>query len=201
MKLTYVFPLLRNIVVPSLAIMICELSSAAGFGFQMGEAPTTYNCDALDARPGTYKCVAPKPHSSFESYVIEASEKHGICWVKGVGKDISDNGYGTNTQTEHEKLVTLLSKPYGAASEKTDFILPSALWDDPNEWLMSIAKKERYVISTWKDLKLASKPALDKIYLGVGATSGKTGYITVEYHAKNYSDCVQANAESESDAL
>ena len=171
--ITGVDVMLRNIIVLSLAIMICELSSAAGFGFKMGEAPATYSCDAMDALPGAYMCVAPKPHSAFESYVIKASEEHGICWVKGVGKDISDNGYGTNTKAAHEKLVILLSKPYGASSETEDVILPSALWDEPNEWLMSIAKKERYSMNSWKDLKITSKPDLDKIYLAASSRSLK----------------------------
>jgi hypothetical protein len=194
--------MLRNIIVLSLALITCGFANASGFGFQMGKAPSNYKCTAINAQPGAYSCsTAPKPHSAFESYILKASEKHGICWVKGVGRDIDDNGYGSNTKSAHAELVTLLSKPYGPADESMDLILPGSLWDGPNEWLMSIKKQERIVTSIWKDLAVTSKPDLDRIYLAVSATGSKTGWVGLEYYAKYYDDCAQANAESESDAL
>jgi hypothetical protein len=66
---------------------------------------------------------------------------------------------------------------------------------------MSIKKQERIVASIWKDLAVTSKPDLDRIYLAVSATGSKTGWVGLEYYAKYYDDCAQANAESESDAL
>lgn len=193
--------MLRNTTVLVLVLMVCKFSNAAGFGFKMGEAPESYSCDAIAASPGYYECAAPKPHSAFESYIISASKEHGICWVKGIGKNISDNGYGTHTKSAHENLETLLSKAYGSVSKMSDFILPNSLWDDSNEWLMSIARKERVYTSIWNDLEVTSKPDLKSIYLASNATGGKTGYIVLEYYAKYQSDCKRANAESESNAL
>jgi len=177
------------------------ITHASGFGIEMGKSPPEYGCEAQADNVGIYSCVAPKPHSAFEAYMVQASDKHGICWVKGVGKDISDNGYGTSTKSKHSELQSVLTKAYGEISDTSDFIMPGALWDDANEWLMSINQKQRFYSVSWADLDVPGKPQLDTIYLGVSAVGSSKGYVFLEYYSKVYEECEKANVDSESSAL
>jgi hypothetical protein len=36
----------------------------------------------------------PKPHSAFESYVLVATARHGLSWVKAIGHMIDCSPYG-----------------------------------------------------------------------------------------------------------
>ncbi len=186
-------------------IIVCllypALINASGFGIVMGTAPSKYNCESITGQTGLFTCNAPKPHSAFETYAVRASESHGICWVKGIGKTISDNGYGTSTKTKLTELQSILSKAYGEISDTNDFLMPGALWDEPKEWLMAIQQKQRSYSVSWNDLQISTKPKLKEIYLGVGSTGSSHGFIALEYYSKVYADCMSAIAESESDAL
>jgi len=193
--------MLQKIFISIALLLFCAITNASGFGISMGKPPSKYGCEAIAGQTGVYLCDAPKPHSAFESYAVRASDKHGICWVKGIGKDISDNGYGSTTKMKHSELQSVLSKAYGEVSDTSDIIIPGALWDDSDEWLMAIKQNQRVYTVSWKDLDVLGKPELESIYLGVGSSGSSTGYINLEYYSKVYEDCTTAISESESDAL
>ena len=193
--------MLRKLFIIITFPLFCTMSKAGGFGIELGKSPSEYGCQAMSGSIGYFSCEAPKPHSAFEQYVVKASESHGICWIKGVGKDISDNGYGSSTLAKHAELKSVLSKAYGEISETTDFVLPGALWSEADEWLMAIDKKQRFYSVNWSDLKVPSKPKLKQIYLGVGATGNAKGWLTLEYYSKDYEDCKTAVSQSESGSL
>lgn len=185
-----------------IALSLCSaITNASGFGIQMGKSPSEYGCQAVTGSTGVYYCDAPKPHSAFENYAVRASDKHGICWVKGIGKDVADNGYGSSTKLKHSELQGALSKAYGEISETSDFIIPGALWDDADEWLMSIKQNQRVYSVAWQNLEMPGKPKLNQIYLGVNATGSSEGYLALEYYAKFYEECKTAIVDSESSAL
>ena len=191
---------LLNLTFGVFAGLVIQTSQAAGFGIEFGSSPNNYGCTSL-GEGGKYTCTdVPKPHSSFESYVIQASDQHGICWVKGVGKDISDNGYGTSTKRKLEELKASLERGYGPASETTDFLIYGALWDDSDEWLMSIRQKQRVFMYQW-DAPEGQKYKLDKIYLAAGATGSDTGYIALDYYSSDHEACTQATSKLEDDSL
>lgn len=180
--------------------VITNLACASGFGFVMGEKPSKYGCTAMGDNPGLYTCgSAPKPHSAFESYIVRASDEHGICWVKGVGKTISDNGYGTSTRNKVDELWGVLTKAYGD-SELTDRFYGS-LWDGPEEWLMSIRQNERLYMHHWNNVNVPSKPLLNEVYLAVSSLGSKSGYVNLEYYSRDHQACSDSNINSESDAL
>lgn len=192
--------ILLNLTFGMFAVLVIQTSQAAGFGIEFGSSPNEYGCTSL-VEGGKYTCTnVPKPHSSFESYVIEASDQHGICWVKGIGKDISDNGYGTSTKSKLEELKASLERGYGPVSEKTDYLIYNALWDDADEWLMSIRQKQRIFMYQW-DAPEGQKYKLASIYLAAGATSSSTGYIALEYYSTDHDACQQANSKLEDDSL
>lgn len=193
--------MLRKLFTVITLLLFSTISNAGGFGIEIGKSPSEYGCQSSSGNIGYFSCDAPKPHSAFEKYVVQASELHGICWIKGIGKDISDNGYGTSTKAKHAELQSVLSKAYGEISDTTDIIFPGALWSEADEWLMAINKKQRFYSVNWSDLDVPSKPKLKDIYLGVSATGSATGWLTLEYYSKDYEDCKTAVSESESGSL
>ncbi|NCA71008.1 MAG: hypothetical protein EOM91_13050 [Sphingobacteriia bacterium] len=93
-----------------------SVATAGPFGFEFGENVSIYQCPELPGNPGYYKCIkAPKPHSAFESYVLKASNSHGICWIKAIGRDINDNSFGSSTKAEVNNLASQLEKKYGSS--------------------------------------------------------------------------------------
>ena len=127
----------KLIAVPAV-LSLASKASAGALGMQSGEKPARYGCAAVPSNPGFDGCPPPpKPHSAFEDYVVKASEQVGICWIKGIGKDISDNGYGVGTRSVVVDLKSQLAKKYGAGPEKTDFPLPGSIWKDPDDCLMA----------------------------------------------------------------
>ena len=191
---------LLNLTFGVIAALGIQTSHAAGFGIEFGTSPNDYDCTRA-GEAGKYICTnVPKPHSGFESYAVQASDQHGICWVKGIGKDISDSGYGTSTKSKLEELKASLERGYGSASKKTDFLTYGALWDDSDEWLMSIRQKQRVFMYQW-DTPEGRKPKLQKIYLAAGATGHQTGYIAIDYYSTDYDACKQATSRLEDDSL
>ena len=175
-------------------------ANAAGFGIEFGADPEQLGCVPVAAN-GAYRCdKVPKPHSAFELYLARASEEHGICWVKGVGKDIADNRYGTSTKHKVEDLKASLERNYGPPSEARDFVMANALWDDSDEWLMAIAKKERIFMYHWDDVSFKN-PKLGEMYLAAGATGSSEGYVMLEYYSTDHEACELANSQAEDDAL
>lgn len=182
-----------------LSLLVCGNVSAAGFGFAFGDNPESYGCTATDST-GVFSCAsAKKHHSAFESYRVKASDEHGICLIQGVGKTISDNKSGFYTKSAANDLVKTLSKAYGEPQVIDRF--HGSLWDGYDEWLMAIAQKERTYMNYWEDLKVASKPNLDEIYLEVNSLGSDKGWLTLEYYASNYDACNEAIKDSESGAL
>lgn len=191
-----------NILAATLASVLSAASAisfAGPFGLEMGKPATTQGCTALESSPGLYKCVSvDKPHSAFETYIVQSSEQHGVCWIKGIGKDISDNGYGTTTKSKAEEIVPLITRSYGVSHELTTFLVPNALWDDGDEFLMSLVKKERIHIYKWDGV---SKDGVASIALGLQATGSDSGYLALEYYGTDYDECDDAIKSAEGDAF
>lgn len=173
---------------------------AAGFGLEFGADPSKFDCSPVPSSPGLFRCsMPPKPHSAFEDYAVKASPKHGICWIKGVGKDISDSRFGSATKSATDEMAQTLNRLYGP-SKKIDLIMPRALWDGAHEWLMSIAQNERLYAYQWEDLE-SKKPMLKSVALMAKATGSSKGYIALDYYATFHEECSQAILASEADAL
>jgi hypothetical protein len=173
---------------------------AAGFGLEFGADPSSFDCSPAPSSPGDFLCsMPPKPHSAFETYAVKASPKHGICWIKGIGRDISDNRFGSATKSAVDEMAQTLNRLYGP-SKKIDIILPRALWDEPNEWLMSIVRNERFYGYEWKNLE-SKKPMLASVVLAAEATGPSTGYIALDYYATFHEECSKAISEAEAEAL
>ncbi|QWZ56677.1 hypothetical protein [Aeromonas sp. FDAARGOS 1402] len=60
----------------------------------------------------------PKPHPQYEQYVVQISDKAGLCWIKAVGKDILTQSVSVTNFDDFEKK---LDERYGA-HKRVDFL-------------------------------------------------------------------------------
>lgn len=159
---------------------------AGPFGFDMGKQPSEYGCTSMST-PNMYKCnEAPKGHPAFEAYVLQATSKHGVCWIKAVGKNISDNGYGMSTKRAVDGFVEAFKKSYGGDMEKNDFLLSGSIWDDADDFLMGLTKNDRSYTYHWKT---TTDPSIKEIYVSAKGLRSDIGFPAIEYYGAQYDAC------------
>lgn len=187
---------------PAPVVEKSEIVAADGpFGLAMGMTVDMFG-DQLDLQEnGIYLLDnPPKPNRKFEKYALKISDNAGLCWIKGIGKDISTNGHGFQVKSEFEELETALSEKYGKP-RKIDFLTAGSIWDDAKYWMRSLQKQDRYLISSWKGGKKALPYDLSEIDISANATSGDTGYLTVEYAFSNKEMCDEELKKGENAGL
>ena len=196
-KGTYMIKETKFLILSCLTILASAVQ-AGPFGFEMGNKPSNYQCSEM-AEANMYRCAsAPKGHPDFEAYVLQATSVHGICWIKAVGKNISDNGYGTSTKRQVDGFVDAIKRSYGEDVEKTDFLLSSSIWNEPDEFLMGIVKRERIYTYHWKSTSDAS---IGEIYLAAKAVRSDTGYTALEYYGSDYEACSKYSEDQVNDVF
>ena len=134
-------------------LSLASSAFAGPFGLDMGMSKSQLGDSwrALESSPGYYVSkTPPKPHSAFDNYIVKLSATHGLCWIKAVGKDVSTNGYGTSLKSAFGDLRERLSAAYGNA-KIDDFLVSGSIWDDPDDWMMGLARKDRYYMAQWNE--------------------------------------------------
>lgn len=132
-----------------------------------------------------YIIIPVKPHPDFVKYIAWIDETEGLYYIKAFGKDIKTNGYGIEIREIFNSVKQTLIKNYGDC-EIVDFLLPDSYWDDGDDWMYSISKKERYFFAAWTQKKSTNLPEnIEGIYLSVDADSSYAGYVLLEYEFSN----------------
>ncbi len=183
------------------ATMQGALASSGPFGVNMGDDPAALGCTAQD-EPGYFRCSsAPKHHPDMEWYVAQSYPETGICWFKGIGKDVSTNGHGAPVKEAVDKIAAQVSNTYGA-STKLDFLSSGSIWNEPHEWMRSVEQDERYYAYSIEGSGAEDLPNdVSSIYVGAGATSDRSGYVIVEVSYDNYARCEEIENQQGSDSF
>lgn len=136
----------------------------------------------------------PKQNADFEMYGLLISPKAGLCQIRALGKNIDTDSYGLALKSEFEELSNSLSSLYGKA-ETTDLLLAGSIWKEPQDWMMGLNKKERFLSATWKGAKETPlKNNIDTISIEARANSSSKGYVYLQYSFTN-DDVCQAEIE------
>ena len=182
--------------------LFSQMAIAGPFGLNMGMTIKQIDTIAEQVAPSVYiTSKVPKSHSAFENYGVKVGPKSGLCWIKAIGKDISTSSYGIDLNSEFEEMEQKLTKTYGK-SEITDLLMPGSTWNEPNDFMMAMIKKERYLMAIWEPTK-GSKLKGDLIQVGLIATASglEKGYLSLEYSFSNKEACEKEIAALEDDAL
>lgn len=131
----------------------------------------------------------PKPNADFEMYGLLISPKAGLCQIRAVGKNIDTDSYGLALKSRFEELSSSLSSLYGKA-ETTDLLLSGSIWKEPQDWMMGLNKKERFLSATWKGTQETPlKNNIGAISIEARANSSAQGYVYLQYTFTNDDVC------------
>lgn len=184
-----------------LALIILPLGPALAdgpFGVRMGMTLNELGNDHQEVRRGVYKyATVPQPHSGFEAYIMRIGPTTGLCWIKAVGVDISDNAYGTSLRSTFSTYKDQLAKQYGKPKDM-DFLLPGSIWNKPRDYMMALVRNERILAAIWD---LDGERNLKQVGLIASALSRNKGYVSIEYSFMNKDACDQELADLESQAF
>lgn len=176
-----------------LSVLFLTVISAfsAPFGLDMGmtleevenvcKEPPEYIAD------DRYYIQPEKSHPLFEGYIAWISETEGLYYIKGISRQISSTGYGTEVKQEFSKILAPLERKYGKFKkiDKLSKNVPSYKNEEEN-WLWSIADGSRTYEAVWN----ASEDDIEKfdglISIDLGIKTEKTyirdkAYIWIEY--------------------
>lgn len=185
-----------------ISLAASHIAMAGPFGLSMGMSIEQIDSKAKEVAPGKFVTKnVPKPHSAFEQYAVQVGKKNGLCWIKAIGKDISTSSYGIELRSAFEEMKGKLTKAYGKG-ETTDLLMPGSIWKEPNEFMMAMIKKERFLMAGWSTEK-GSKLKGNIKQVGLIASPGgrSKGYLSVEYYFSNNEACDKEIAAQEDDAL
>ncbi|MBS0967684.1 hypothetical protein P0E69_09685 [Chimaeribacter arupi] len=171
------------------------------FGLESGltkkniEDMTGEELKPVENNPNLYTSQSlPKNNADFEAYGLLISPKSGLCQIRALGKTIDTDSYGLALQSKYKDLSESLSSIYGNA-EKNDFLLSGSIWKDPQDWMMALSKKERFLSAEWKGTSSSPlKNNLNSISIEARSSRSDKGYIFLQYNFKNIDVC---NAEIE----
>lgn len=152
---------------------------SAPFGIPIFESK-----DALDIQselPGEkYSVVAPRPHPSFQDYYVQASDNLGVVWVKAIGPSEAVDAYGNALRVNVDRVAEQVGRKYGTP-EKTDVLLPGAMWDEPQYWMNALEDGQRFYSYTWKRPRNELDDDLETVFVGASSFGGGQGGVIIEY--------------------
>lgn len=136
----------------------------------------------------------PKNNADFAVYGLLISPKSGLCEIRALGKSVDTDSYGLALQSKYKELLSSLSSIYGNP-EKTDFLLSGSIWKDPQDWMMALNKKERFLSAQWKETSATPfKNNLTSVSMEARANGSSKGYVFLQYDFNSIDAC---NAEIE----
>ena len=160
------------------------------------------NLVAVEGAPSLFQApTVPRPHAAFEVYALLIAPSSGLCQIRAVGKDIRTSSHGLQLRSSFEDLVSALSESYGKVT-KLDRLLPGSIWDEPEDWMMSLVKKERFLQAEWPG-KAGSALGRDlqSVDLVARAKRRDTGYLFLQYSFTNDSSCEEEIKRAEKGVL
>ena len=175
-------------------------ASAQAFGIEKGSPIGSLNV-VREVDEFYYIVTVPKPHPEFESYAVRTSSETGVCKVTGIGKDHDSDRYGTSVKSAFSSLSNSLNNIYGA-NKSFDFLNFGALWDEPNEWVMSLKQNERSYSTYWDEEEKSDMPeGLRSVSLHVKSTSSDSAYIVLKYEFDNFDVCLKISESQDESGL
>lgn len=179
-------------VLPAFFVLVCSAPVLAQgqtpFGVTMGSPISKYRSCENAEREGWYTCASlPRSHAAFEFYVIQAHPNLGVCFVKGVGKDINRDPRGARTRIEIEKLAGQIAQTYGPHTRIRDVLSSGSELKNADDWILAVEEEERTFSYDWTGGNYPND--VGSIHVFASATDGQTGYAVAEFYFKNHERC------------
>lgn len=170
-----------------LATCWATVGIAGPFGVEMGDSISDYKTSETGNKVTLEK--VPNPHPDFEIYSVWHTENSGICRVLAVSSVFKNDRYGGELKTWMTKTRSALEKKYGDSSDYS-FLRPGALWDELDEFTMSLYKNERQHAFGW-ELAAAPIEGVGMIQLYASGLGSDSSVGVLEYRSPTFDQCLQ----------
>lgn len=179
-----------------LTLLLCSSPVCAdgAFGIEIGQSLSELDVEAEGSNP-TLSSV-PNPHPDFRTYSVMATENTGVCVIIGISKLYENDRYGVTIRNDFDKFTEALSQKYGVA-ELIDQRKVGGIYDEADDWVMSIRQNELVFAATWDSPNDA--PDLDYLELRIFAIKSHTTVMKIMYKGSNFFDC-EAEIEEENNS-
>jgi hypothetical protein len=134
--------------------------------------------------------VAPRPHPSFTKYVMIISPTDGLLKMLAFGKDVETNDFGNQLRDEFDSIVAGVTSAYGKPT-RADGLQSGSIWNAPNEWMMSLLKKERILQYDW-DVSSTKPNRIETVTVSAVAVSEHHGFVDLTYEFDGFSAYAEA---------
>lgn len=167
------------------------VASAGPFGLNEGdtlEAVSKFAKLTPMETAGVYRTERlPNGHPDIHDYRLVFGPTTGLCRINAVGPTRPTNSFGEQVRTEFTEWQAALASKYGAP-EKLDFLDSGSIWNEPRDWSMALAKKERTLAAVWK-LDRAPVDGLSVVRLEAHAFTSANYAIRLVYEFSNFDAC------------
>lgn len=174
---------------------------AGPFGFDMGQKIDRVD-GAEELRPNLYEVTSPpKPHPDFESVVLGAFDGTGICTIRGLGRDLENDGGGLSIRAKVDSLAEALEVKYGKPT-KIDACSGDDITCDEKFWMMFLREGRRAYGYTWPSQNSAMKAAgIGDLVVLAQAGDISTSYPVLEFNSAEAEECRAAENAASAAAL
>ena len=189
---------MRNVLkcLAGLILLLAAASCWAGpFGFEYGMSKA--DVIKLVGRKAVLKedgdrlllSTAPKPHPSFESYLLVISPDKGLLKIVAMTPAIQSNDFGDEIKSKYDEVQKGLTSVYGNGDAE-DFLQEGSDWTDAKYWMEGLFHEERTLSTIW-----IFKPVRDHIgaiQVKATAQSIEEGRILLTYEFEGFGDYLKA---------
>lgn len=196
---------MKKVIVTGVLLTLISFNVFAGpFGIEMGmslqEVTKICKSEPKLVENDMYLIEPPKTNDLFEMYLVNIDPNYGVYRIGAVGKDISTTGHGTAVKSAFNDLVSSIEAIYGKY-EKIDDLEYGSIWDEPQDFMMGLLKKERTLIAGWEESTSAILPSsINRIRVAALARSKSVGYLLLGYYSPN-GDKVEAAKKAKQDSV
>lgn len=192
---------MRKLLFTLIATIYTSIAFAGPFGIEMGMtlAQIRRISKTIPEPVGDnkYYITPPKTNDMFEKYLVHIDPDYGVCWLKGIGKDIYTNGYGERLKSTFENLVESIRGTYGKELIRTDELKDGSIWGEQEHFMYALERGDRKLYAAWTKLdensgilimsNLLQDPESKDAVMEYMATSDSTAFkILVEKVALQY---------------
>lgn len=86
-------------------------------------------------------------HRFFDTLAVYFTRSQGVCRIAGL-RAVDVDRYGDAHKMVLNWFVDLISSKYGKPSIELDFLQHGSVWNEPQDWLMSLRQKNRHLEPT-----------------------------------------------------
>jgi hypothetical protein len=172
------------------ALVSITIAGDGPFGIDFGTPISSFN--AIKKGDIYILDSVPEPDTNFTMYMVRATEKHGIFWIKGIGKIYKLAPTGEVLRLNADKIAKQISASFGEDYKLYDYLKNGSTLTGPEKWVEGLVKEERRYVYTWNSNLTPTfiSSEVKSIFITPVALNNSQGVITIEYLGANYDAAV-----------